>query len=467
MVQSKSILGTRIRERRKELKITQASLAKNLNISASYLNLIEHNKRTIGGSLLLNVANQLKLEINELEDASARRLHTELEEIAHIPYLQSLEIEHSRCGELIGRFPGWSRALQVLARSERDSTAKALSFADRLMQDRYLVNGMQKILGGLAAVRSAGEILVEFSDISKTKRERFQDIIALESRRLTDIVESIASYLEKPADIEGNSTPTEAAESLFEERKNRFEEIENRVNVLVDKTTHQDSSAPFQPDLSINDKTLKRVIHKIIDNYPKLNTELAKQETEKALANYTNYATAAPMERFLPIAQALEYDIEAIAKQLSLSIETVCHRLTALPKSDEIPRFGYLLSNASGMVIQTRNIPTLLIPRFSPACPLWVVFRAQQSPETLIRQRVLFPNGDGFVFVARARLHGETGFGKPRHYLSDMLVMTESSAKQTVYSPDQSVYYEPVGVSCRSCIRKNCQHRVSDPLIGG
>ena len=59
----RNILGPRIRERRREIGITQADLARQVEISASYLNLIEHNKRDIGGTLLRKLANALDLHL--------------------------------------------------------------------------------------------------------------------------------------------------------------------------------------------------------------------------------------------------------------------------------------------------------------------------------------------------------------------------------------------------------------------
>jgi DNA-binding XRE family transcriptional regulator len=44
-----SMIGSRIRERREMAGLKQADLARRAGISASYLNLIEHNRRRIGG----------------------------------------------------------------------------------------------------------------------------------------------------------------------------------------------------------------------------------------------------------------------------------------------------------------------------------------------------------------------------------------------------------------------------------
>ena len=65
-----SILGTRIRQRRREVGMTQVHLAAKVDISASYLNLIEWNKRPIAGSLLRKVADALDISLAELDNAT-------------------------------------------------------------------------------------------------------------------------------------------------------------------------------------------------------------------------------------------------------------------------------------------------------------------------------------------------------------------------------------------------------------
>ena len=73
-------IGLKISSRRRALGVSQAALARRAGISASYLNLIERNKRHVGGSLLIRLAAELKIEVGELSGDSEHRLIAELEE---------------------------------------------------------------------------------------------------------------------------------------------------------------------------------------------------------------------------------------------------------------------------------------------------------------------------------------------------------------------------------------------------
>jgi transcriptional regulator with XRE-family HTH domain len=207
-----AILGPRIRERRRVLGITQAELARRIGISASYLNLIERNKRRIAGPLLRRAAGALDLGLDELDGAAERRLLETLNEVAHLPDLQALGAEADSAGELIGRYPGWARALAALARSERAATSAARALADRLTHDPFLGETVHRMLTRIAAVRSAAEILVEFPDIPRDRRERFHSIAHDESRGLSDVGEALAAYFDKIGESDRTLTPLDEVE---------------------------------------------------------------------------------------------------------------------------------------------------------------------------------------------------------------------------------------------------------------
>ena len=75
-------VGHRIRKRRQELGKSQQGLASQVGISASYLNLIEHNKRPIGGALLHRIADAVGLDSRSLAGTEEARLIAELGEVA-------------------------------------------------------------------------------------------------------------------------------------------------------------------------------------------------------------------------------------------------------------------------------------------------------------------------------------------------------------------------------------------------
>lgn len=465
-----AILGTRIRERRRRAGITQSDLAHRIGISASYLNLIERNKRRIAGPMLAKIATALEADVEELDGASERRLAERLNEIAHLPSLESMNIETQSAGELIGRYPGWARALAALARSEHDANRTAQSLADRLTHDPFLGETVHRMLSRVAAIRSAIEILTDYDDIDPPQRNQFLRIIRDETETLTDIGEAFATYFEKTDETDPALTPMDEVEALFERRANRFAELETAT---ADLTALIGQRAPLPRPVAadaIAREHMSAQIDQIVSLDTTLETAAAKSRAHALLLSYSARSLMLPMPDFIATARDLSFDVEQMAEAYKTDIATICERLTALPEMPadpadrRLPRFGYFRANASGTIVEMLGLPGLALPRYASACPLWVLYRAQQAPETFLRQRAVFPNGDRFVFVARARRTGTIGFNQPRHYLTDMLAMREADADLTIYKPDNTTPTEEVGPGCRLCPRTRCAHRADDPL---
>lgn len=459
-----TIVGTRIRQRRREMGMTQADLARAVGISASYLNLIEWNKRRIAGARLRDIAEALELPLDGLEGSAEKRLLEVLTEITHVPPLNALRIESDRTSELIARFPGWAKGLAALARSEREAVARAQTLSERLSNDPFLGETVHRMLSRIASIRSAADILTEYPELPTDQRDRFDRIIHDESQVLSQIGEALATYLDKAEDTDRILTPLDEVEALFEGRENHFGEIEAAVGALIPSLTDPRPISRRMKARELVDEQLGDMIDNVIADQPQIKTAAARRRAQQALSDYAIGAILMPMTAFAERAAALRYDIETLAQAFSVEIEAVCHRLTALPRGQDVPRFGYFSANAAGTMIEMLGLEGLALPRYAAACPLWVLYRAQQSPDAAIRQRALFPSGARFVFVARARHQGTTGFGKPRHYITDMVAMKEDEAKHTVYAPDASVPVEEVGPACRLCPRRSCPHRVEDPL---
>ena len=71
-------IGPKIKAFRRQLGIQANKLANELNISASYLALIEGGKRRIDGDLLLKVCDQLKIELSDLTSKAELNLENNI-----------------------------------------------------------------------------------------------------------------------------------------------------------------------------------------------------------------------------------------------------------------------------------------------------------------------------------------------------------------------------------------------------
>lgn len=466
---SGSIAGPRIREKRRAMGITQAELARRVGVSASYLNLIERNRRRIAGALLQRVAEQLDLRLDQLDGANERRLMDRLAEIAAEPRLSAHTPEIDAVADLIGRYPGWAALIAGLGRSERAAAELAQTLSDRLTHDPFLGESIHAMLSRVAAIRSASEILNSFPDIEPDRRARFEAGIFEESQRLSAVAEALAAYFDKAHTAARAVTPGDEVEAMFETHANQFPGLEAAAEALSGRLpVDQPPEARRQAAEDMAREEVSDAIADIVANAPEVVTERAAARARVELLHYVVDAALAPAPAFREAAAEARYDVEAIADAMRIPVEAVFRRLTSLPRLPGVPRFSYLCVNAAGQPLMRREIDGLSLPRTGGACPLWSVFRVIGRPGETMRQVAELPAGERFVFAARARAQGRVGFGRPRDYVADMLAMNGADAALTVYGDGLDYETpEPVGVACRICPRDDCEHRAIDRLTGG
>src|SRR3712207_8624929 len=84
---ARALIGRTVRRLRLERGLAQQALATRLGISASYLNLIEHDQRAVTATLLIKLTEALQVDLAALSGVQERALETRSEE--HTSELQS------------------------------------------------------------------------------------------------------------------------------------------------------------------------------------------------------------------------------------------------------------------------------------------------------------------------------------------------------------------------------------------
>lgn len=516
-------VGSRIRERRKALGLTQAALAADVGISASYMNLIEANKRQVGGRLLQKLADVLEIERESLGGVAEQRLAEHLREVAAEPLLRELEIPPESADDLVGRHPEWARALITTYRGLQDQAQIATALSDRLSHDPFLGEAVHDMLTHVAALRSASEIVETVDDLEAGQRARFDEMIAKESRRLADVATGLAAYFDKTSTPTRRLTPSEEVDDFLLEKANYFPEIEAAVlswlrarctgnppdeAMLVETLERKHglsvrTEAAFDPnaiglrnDCYLDDagetfivldtapaatrrfqiarlfatRSFTDAIDAELDQTAMLTTPAARERASAALSSYAAAAMLMPYEPFHEDAVQSRYDVERLAHRHGVSFEQACHRLITLRRPDArgLP-FAFMRSDPAGFVTKRFALPRLPIPRYGNACPLWAVYTAFQTPGVIIRQLAELPAGDRFLFVARATARNQAVFQQQRQVVSIMLACDAIHADQTIYADGldlgASRLATPIGPTCRLCPRETCRYREEAPIL--
>ncbi|SIT11254.1 hypothetical protein SAMN05421759_1177 [Roseivivax lentus] len=439
-----TLTGSRIRERRIILGLKQAELAKRADISPSYLNLIEHNRRRIGGRLLVDIARILEVEPSVLTEGAEAALIGALREAASGPL--GAAAEQDRVDEFAGRFPGWAA---LLARSQRriQSLERAVdTLSDRVTHDPQLAASLHEMLSRVTAIRSAASILAEPGDISPEWQGRFHRNIYEDSGQLAETSRALVAYLEAADDKSGSeaTAPEEEVDAILEEAQYVFPALEaGSASAEID---------PAVPEM-------------LAESLAQGRSEAAKALLTAQLSRYATDAAALPLAALTEALARCGPDPVALAAETGHGVARVMRRLAMLdPDAVDRPEapagFGLAICDASGVLTFRKSLPDFPMPRFGAGCPLWPLYAALNRPGEPISVLVLHPGQPPRPHRAFAIAEP---LGPPR---LDRAPLYEATMLVTPVAEDHAERALPVGVNCRICPRRNCDGRREPSILG-
>ena len=419
--------GARIRQNRLDRGLRQAAVAETVGISPSYLNLIEHNRRRIGGRLLADIARVLGVDPALLTDGAD---DATLDQMKSAAALLSAEVELSHTEELAARYPGWSALIAAQSRRIEALQAQVQALSNRISFDPQLAQSLHEVISAVTAIRSTASILVGPEDLDSDWQRRFHQNIHDDSVRLADSSGALVAFLEAPDEASaGAATPVEQVEAYLGQTEFHLAAIEGGGSP-------QDVVA--QADLP---QAAASVLARFADQYAR-------------------DAAVLPLESLEATIKRDGYDPARIAQRLDAPFATVLRRLATLPRTRGHPPIGLAISDAAGALLLLKTVPGFAMPRAGGACPLWPVFSAISRPGQPVRVDVALPAQDGSKLrcYAIATARPAARFDIPPVVQSVMLVMPDP--------PDATDEAFPVGVSCRICPRQDCASRREPAMIG-
>ncbi len=429
MVQQ-TLAGTRIRERRVMAGLRQAELAKQVGISGSYLNLIEHNRRRIGGKLLNDIAQALKVEPSLLSEGAEAALLSALRVAAAETETVAPELE--RGDEFAGRFPGWAALIAEQHRRLRSLEHTAATLTDRLTHDPHLATSVHEMLTMVTAIRSTAGILADTKEIEPEWRNRFHRNLNEDSLRLAEGAEQLVAYLDDAGDASAGLTlPLEEVEAMLGAHKFRFDSLANAT---------QDKLSTF------------------VGNQVQLTSDAARDMAMTVVRQLRADARLLSLDMLQRQLEDGVVDPARIASDIGVPLSTVLRRLAAV-SDDMLPMpLGLVMCDASGTLMLRKPVEGFAIPRFSGACAKWPLFQALSRPMQALRQTVTMTGRDArrFDCYAVSEPIGTIQLNVAPLYHSYMLIVPLEGSGETEAA---------VGSTCRVCPLEKCEGRREPSLL--
>ncbi len=444
-------LGPRLRRLRRDLGLTQANMAADLEISPSYVALLERNQRPLTAELLIRLARTYDLDIAALADEGGDEQRARVEAVLKDPVFADIDLPAAETSDVVANYPGFAEALLRIHTAWRE---EQLALADRVAEP-----------GGetLAAGAAPPDPMAESRRFLAARRNSFPMLDDAGEQLAAAVAKAggLAQYFQAKHGLRVRRLPADVMLGAIRRLNHHGRELQ-----LDDQL--DPASQKFQMALQLiyleYRQTLDALLHE-----GSFHTGNGRRLADRALASYGAAAVLMPYAGFARAAEKRFYDVEALARQFETSFEQTAHRLTTLqkPGATHVP-FFFLRVDPAGNVSKRLDGAGFPFARHGGGCPLWSVHQVFRTPGQVVTQWIELPDGERFFSIARTVHQGGGAFAAPRAERAVALVCAAEHAGRLIYArgpgaPDPALA-TGIGITCRLCHRANCIARAAPPI---
>lgn len=444
-------VGPALRRLRRDLGLTQSDMAADLEVSPSYIALLERNHRPLSAEVLLRLAQTYKIDMASLAGDGASDDAARLQTILKDPMFADIDLPTLETGDITTNFPGIAEALLRLYTAYRE---EQLALADR---------GAEVRTTGDSRAGDAADPVAESRRFLAARRNSFPllDDAAEKLAQQVASHEGLAGYFKARHNLRVRRLP--AAVMVGSTR--RLDRHRKEILLSDDLDT---ASQMFQLALQLAYLEMGQEVAEALGE-GSFASESGERLTRRALASYAAAAILMPYSAFARAAETRRYDVEALGRQFGASFEQTAHRLTTLqkPGQERVP-FFFIRVDEAGNVSKRLDGAGFPFARHGGGCPLWSVHQAFRTPRQIVTQWLELPDGQKFFSIARTVTAGGGAFGAPKVERAIALGCAAEHADKLIYAQDRPGFgpetATPIGVTCRLCHRTECTARSAPPI---
>jgi predicted transcriptional regulator/transcriptional regulator with XRE-family HTH domain len=441
---SRPLIGRTVRRIRAEQGLTQQVLAARLGISPSYLNLIEHDQRNVTASLLIKLAEVLRIDLAALSGSVERQIEAALREVFADPLLAAESVPDGEIEALAAGNPNAARAVLALYRAWRVAREDASGIA--------LPSGRRLLL----PTEEARDLFNERGNHFPTLEQVAETLAGELGPNPAEANHAIAERLRRRHGLVVRVAPLQGALRRYDPA--------DRVLTLSEQLPRE--SRGFHMAFQLMLLEARDAVEAVLEGAAPSSAEAA-QLIRIGLLNYAAGALLMPYAAFASTARQMRHDVEALARRFGVSFEQACHRLSSLQRASQrgVP-FFFLRIDPAGNVSKRFSGAGFPFARFGGSCPRWIVHAAYATPGTLQVQVAQLTDGATFLCFARSVTGIASRWGEPPPVHVVAMGCDVAHAPEMVYYDRMDIEAAIVGIglSCRLCDRMDCRSRAFPPL---
>ena len=449
----KAFMGARLLRLREERGLTQAALARMLELSPSYLNQLERNQRPLTVQVLLKINAVFGVDVQMFSEDEEARLIADLREA----------LSESGTGVSVSEIKAFAADMPVIGRALVALHRHARAGDERL-------EALAATLGAPLESLASAPPLMPYEEVRDFFYDRHNHVSELDEA---------AERLFLQGGLEPGAMES-GLERLLQDRHHIRIRVESEVEIggqrhfdgdtrLLRLSRALDSGQrAFQMATQLAFLEHRQELETLVKS-PRLTSPESRALGRIGLANYYAGALILPYGAFLAAAEELRYDIDLLGTRFGVGFETICHRLSTLqrPGARGIP-FFFVRVDRAGNISKRQSATDFHFSRVGGTCPLWNVYEAFASPGRILTQMAQMPDGRTYLWVARTVTHGHGGYGTPGKTFAIGLGCDLRHAAQLIYARGLDLgdpaAATPIGAGCKVCERPSCPQRAFPPL---
>jgi predicted transcriptional regulator/DNA-binding XRE family transcriptional regulator len=444
-------LGAKVRALRRRENLSQVQMAERLGISASYLNLIESNRRPLPAALLIKLAQLFGVDLHAFGADDDARLINDLMEAFSDPLFDAHQLAAADLRELAVNSPQVGRAVMALYSSYKAQRDAGDELASRLEGEEVAGIDPSRLPS-----EEVGDLIQKHMNYFPELEEAAEELWRRARLEAEDLYPGLIRWLDKHLGVHVRLARGGAERGVLR----RFD-AEKKILTLSELLPTR--SRTFQLAHQLGLLTHGDAIDRIVSD-GRMTAVESRALARIALANYFAGAVMMPYAPFLEACRHERYDVDVVGRRFRVGFEQACHRFTTLRRTgaEGVP-FHMIRIDVAGNISKRFSASGIRFARFSGACPRWNVFAAFMTPGMIRIQVSRFPDGATYFCIARTILKDSGGYHSQQPVQALGLGCRIEHAREIVYSDgidlDNAKMSTPVGITCRLCERTDCEQR--------